>query len=207
MQGGGTATFNLTPDIKSVSTAGVDYNNETIRGTFAFGKQLLAGSGSLAGATAQFAVNETNTGNITLGAYGTEQLSWRDRVFVTGGLRGDKNSAFGLNFKEIYYPSASVSWVLGEEPWFPKTDMFSSLRMRAAYGESGRQPGFRNAITFDNAIAVIAPTGELAAFTPGGVRQPEPPARAVQGIRDRLRRWLAERARVAVVHVLSQAHG
>lgn len=169
MQGGGTATFNLTPDIKSVSTAGVDYNNETIRGTFAFGKQLLAGSGSLAGATAQFAVNETNTGNITLGAFGTEQLSWRDRVFVTGGLRGDKNSAFGLNFKEIYYPSASVSWVLGEEPWFPKTDLFSSLRVRAAYGESGRQPGFRNAITFNNAIAVISPNGEEAAFTPGGV--------------------------------------
>jgi TonB-linked SusC/RagA family outer membrane protein len=169
MQGGGTATFNLTPDIKSVSTAGVDYNNQTIRGTFAFGKQLLAGSGSLAGATAQFAVGETNTGNITLGAYGTEQLSWKDRVFVTGGLRGDKNSAFGLNFKEIYYPSASVSWVLGEEPWFPKTDLFSSLRVRAAYGESGRQPGFRNAITFNNAIAVISPNGEEAAFAPGGV--------------------------------------
>jgi TonB-linked SusC/RagA family outer membrane protein len=169
MQGGGTATFNLTPDIKSVSTAGVDYNNQTIRGTFAFGKQLLAGSGSLAGATAQFAVNETNTGNITLGAFGTEQLSWKDRVFVTGGLRGDKNSAFGLNFKEIYYPSASVSWVLGEEPWFPKTDMFSSLRVRAAYGESGRQPGFRNAITFNGAASVITPEGEEVGFTPGGV--------------------------------------
>lgn len=169
MQGGGTATFNLTPDIKSVTSAGVDYNNQTIRGTLAFGKQLLAGSGSLSGATAQFAVNEANTGNITLGAYGTEQLSWRDRVFVTGGLRGDKNSAFGLNFKEIYYPSASVSWVLGEEPWFPKTDLFSSLRLRAAYGESGRQPGFRDAITFNNAIAVLSPLGEEAAFTPGGV--------------------------------------
>lgn len=169
MQGGGTATFNLTPDIKSVSTAGVDYNNQTIRGTLAFGKQLLAGSGSLSGATAQFAVSEANTGDITLGAYGTEQLSWRDRVFVTGGLRGDKNSAFGLNFKEIYYPSASASWVLGEEPWFPKTDLFSSLRLRAAYGESGRQPDFRDAITFNNAIAVISPIGEEAAFTPGGV--------------------------------------
>jgi TonB-linked SusC/RagA family outer membrane protein len=169
MQGGGTATFNLPPDVKSVTTAGVDYNNQTIRGTLAFGKQLLAGSGSLAGATAQFAVNEANTGDITLGAYGTEQLSWKDRLFVTGGLRGDKNSAFGLNFKEIYYPSASVSWVLGEEPWFPKTDLFSSLRLRAAYGESGRQPDFRDAITFNNAIAVISPLGEEAAFTPGGV--------------------------------------
>jgi TonB-dependent starch-binding outer membrane protein SusC len=169
MQGGGTATFNLTSDVKSVSTVGVDYNNETIRGTTAFGKQLLAGTGSLGGTTAQFAVGEVNTGDITLGAYGSEQLSWRDRVFVTGGLRGDKNSAFGLNFKEIYYPSASVSWVLGEEPWFPKTTMFSSLRARAAYGESGRQPGFRDAITFFTPVSVIAPNGEEAAFIPGGV--------------------------------------
>src|SRR6185437_11233866 len=110
MQGGGTATFNFTPNLKSATSVGVDYNNETIRGTFAFGKQLLAGSGSLAGTTAQFAVGEANTGDITLGAYGTEELSWRDRVFLTGGLRGDKNSAFGLNFKEIYYPSVSLSW-------------------------------------------------------------------------------------------------
>lgn len=169
MQGGGTATFNLTPDIKSVTTAGVDYNNETIKGTTAFGKQLLAGTGSLSGTTAQFAVGEVNTGDITLGAFGTEQVSWRDRVFVTGGLRGDKNSAFGLNFKEIYYPSASLSWVVGEEPWFPKTNMFSSLRVRAAYGESGRQPGFRDAITFFNPVSIISPNGEEAAFVPGGV--------------------------------------
>ncbi len=172
MQGGGTATFNLTPDVKSVSTAGVAYDNTTIRGTTAFGKLLLVGSGSLGGATTQFAVGEANTGDITLGAYGTEQLSWRDRVFLTGGLRGDKNSAFGLNFKEVYYPSASVSWVIGEEPWFPKTDLFSSLRLRAAYGESGRQPGFRDAISFFSAVAVNTNNGEEAGFTPGGVGQP-----------------------------------
>ncbi|HKV99798.1 MAG TPA: SusC/RagA family TonB-linked outer membrane protein [Vicinamibacterales bacterium] len=169
MQGGATATFNLTPDIKSVSTGGVDYNNETIRGTIAFGKQLLAGTGSLNAATAQFAVGEVNTGDITLGAYGSEQLSWKDRVFVTGGLRGDENSAFGLNNTKIYYPSGSLSWVIGEEPWFPKTDAFSSLRVRVAYGESGRQPGFRDAITFFNPVAVISQRGEEAAFTPGGV--------------------------------------
>ena len=169
MQGSGTATFNLTSDLKSTTTAGVDYNNETIKGTFAFGKQLLAGTGSLAGTTAQFAVGETNTGDITLGGFGSEQLAWRDKVFLTAGLRGDKNSAFGLDFKEVYYPSVSLSWVLGEEPWFPKSDMFSSLRIRAAYGESGRQPGFRDAVTFFNPISVIAPSGEEASFTPGGV--------------------------------------
>lgn len=172
LQGSGTATFNLTSDLKSTSTAGVDYNNTLVKGTFAFGKLLLGGTGSLAGATTQFAVGENNTTDITLGAFGTEQLAWRDRVFLTAGLRGDKNNAFGLNFKEIYYPSASLSWVLGDEPWFPKTNMFSSLRLRGAYGESGRQPGFRDAIPFFNAVPVLSSNGEEAAFVPGGVGDP-----------------------------------
>lgn len=169
MQGSAVGTFNLMSDLKSTTTVGVQYNNQTIRGTFAFGKQLLAGTGSLSGTTAQFAVGESNTGNITLGVYGNEVLAWRDKVFLTGGLRGDKNSAFGLNFKEVYYPSTSLSWVLGEEPWFPKTNAFSSLRLRAAYGESGRQPDFRDAITFYTPVSIIGPSGEEAAFTPGGV--------------------------------------
>jgi len=163
------AAFNLTSSIRSTTSAGVDYNNETVRGTFAFGKQLLAGTGSLSGTTAQFAVSENNTGNITLGAFGQEQLSWRDRVFLSGALRADKNSAFGVGFKQIYYPSGSLSWVIGEEPWFPKTDALSSLRLRAAYGESGQRPNFRDAITFFTPVSVITNQGEQAAATVGGV--------------------------------------
>lgn len=163
------AAFNLTPTIRSTTTAGVDYNNETVRGTFAFGKQLLAGTGSLSGTTAQFAVGENNTGNITLGAFGQEQLSWRDKVFLSGALRADKNSAFGVGIKQIYYPSGSLSWVIGEEPWFPKTNTLSSLRLRAAYGESGQRPAFRDAITFFTPVSVITQQGEQAAATVGGV--------------------------------------
>lgn len=169
MQGGATATFDLTSDIKSTTSAGVQYVNETVRGTEAFGKTLLPGTGSLAGASAQFAAGEQNTENITLGAYGQEQLAWRDRVFLNLAMRGDKNSAFGLNFKEVYYPSASLSYVIGEEPWFPKSHAFSSLRLRAAYGESGNHPNFRDAVTYYTPTAVRTVSGETPAFTVGGV--------------------------------------
>lgn len=173
MQGSATATFNLTPTLLSTTTVSGQYNNETIRGVTAFGEQLLVGTSSLAGTTAQFAVGEVNTENVTLGAYVSEELGWRDKVFLSGGLRGDKNSAFGQNFKQIYYPSASLSWVIGEEPWFPQSNAFSSLRLRAAYGESGEQPAFRDAITFFNAVSVSRPSGEQAAFEIGGFGNPD----------------------------------
>lgn len=169
---GGTATFDFTPTIKSTTTVGAGYNNETVRGTLAFGQLLLAGTGSLNGTNALFSVGETNTENITLGAYAQEQLGWRDRVFLNGALRADKNSAFGQNFKEIYYPSASLSYVIGEEPWFPRTSYFSSLRLRAAYGESGQRPGFRDAITYYTPVAVATGLGDAAGFTVGGVGNP-----------------------------------
>jgi len=172
MNGGATATFDLTPDLKSTTSAGVQYNNETVRGTFAFGQLLLGGTGSLAGTNSLFSVNETNTANITLGAYAQEQLGWRDRVFLNAAVRGDKNSAFGQDFKEIYYPSASVSWVIGEEPFFPKTNWMSSLRLRAAWGQSGEQPGFRDAITYYSPVAVATAAGDAAGFTVGGVGNP-----------------------------------
>ncbi|CAG0932470.1 partial TonB-dependent receptor P3, partial [Planctomycetaceae bacterium] len=88
------------------------------------------------------------------GGYVQQQLAWRDKVFLSGALRGDDNSAFGQDFSFIYYPSASLSWVIGEESFFPQNDWLSSLRLRAAYGQSGQRPGFRNAITFYTAVAV-----------------------------------------------------
>jgi TonB-linked SusC/RagA family outer membrane protein len=172
MNGGGTATFNLLSDVRSTTSLGVQYNNETVRGTFAFGQLLLDGTGSLNGTNSLFSVGETNTENVTLGAYVQEQLAWRDRVFVNAALRADKNSAFGQNFKEIYYPSAGLSYVIGEEPWFPKSQYFSSLRLRLAYGETGQRPAFRDAIKFFNPVSVATDAGEEAGFEVGGVGNP-----------------------------------
>ena len=169
-----TGTFNPRPTLRSATSAGVQYNDEITRATFAFGQSLLAGTGSLNGATALFAVGETNVENKTLGAYLQEQIAWRERVFVTGALRGDKNSAFGQDFRSIVYPAASVSWVIGEEGFFPKQDILSSLRLRTAYGQSGQRPNFRNAVRFLTPTAVSLRQGSSASenvpgFFVGGI--------------------------------------
>jgi TonB-linked SusC/RagA family outer membrane protein len=167
-QGNLTATWAPTATITTTTTAGTQFNKALVRGTQAFGAKLLGGTSSLAGTTARFAVNEVNTDNKTLGYFGSEEVGWRDRVFVNAALRNDKNSAFGKDFGSITYPSIGASWVVSEESFFPKTDIVSSLRLRAATGRSGRQPNFRDAITFFNATTVTVNSTDVPGIAIGG---------------------------------------
>jgi hypothetical protein len=172
-----TGTFNPRSDLRSQTSTGVQWNDEITRATFAFGQNIVPGSGSLNGTTALFAVGETNVEVKTLGTYLQEQLAWRDRLFLTGALRADKNSAFGQNFKSVVYPAASLSWVIGEEGFFPKQDYLSSLRLRSAFGESGQRPNFRDAVRYLTPAAVgirqgSAETVNVPGFFVGGIGNP-----------------------------------
>ena len=171
--GGVTATFALTPELQSSTSAGAQYDQQTLTSTEAFGLGLLAGTGSLQGTTSQFAVDEDFFDIITVGAYVQQQFAWRDRLFLTGSVRGDDNSAFGQDFGFIYYPSVSLSWVVGEEPFFPQSQWLSTLRLRAAYGESGQRPGFRQADNFFTPTTMRLNNADVPAITVGGTGNAE----------------------------------
>ena len=168
-----TGTFAITPRLSSSTSVGVQWARAYVHGTEAFGQNLLAGTESLNGATELFAVDETTQDAITLGGYVQEQLSWRDRLIATASVRADKNSAFGVNFGWVSYPALSLSWVVGEEPFFPRTELVSSLRLRTAYGKAGRQPNFRDAITFYNPVAVAANAADVPGVSVGGTGNPD----------------------------------
>ena len=167
-----SAAFTPFTGIKSTTKVSGLFNKELIRGTTAFGAKLVAGTTSLSGTTARFAVGETNTDNKTVSSLVREDLAFRDRIFLSGAIRNDKNSAFGQNFGSINYPSATLSWVVNEEPFFPKTNFFNSLRLRAASGKSGQKPNFRDAITFFNAQTVTVSGTDAAGIVVGGTGNP-----------------------------------
>ena len=88
-------------------------------------------------------------------------------MFITGGVRLDNNSAFGSQFRNVYYPKVSGAWVLSEEPFFHLPTV-SSLKLRAAYGQSGQAPlPYSSNATFG---AVAGPFG--AAVTPSNIGNP-----------------------------------
>src|SRR5690606_27449294 len=76
----------------------------------------------------------------TFGVYLQEQISWENRIFLTGAVRGDDNSAFGAEYDFVLYPKVSASWVISDESFMQNVGLFNSLRLRAAWGRAGQQP-------------------------------------------------------------------
>ena len=165
------AQENISQSIHGTSTAGTQYSNNVLRGTTASGFGLISGTSSLGGATNQFAATQLgNSQVVDVGYYLQQQFGWRDKVFLTAALRLDDNSSFGQAYVPSFYPSVSGSWVIGEEPWFPRGTVISSLRLRGAYGVSGQHPGFQQASTIFNTVTAFQPgVGELPAVTLGGI--------------------------------------
>jgi TonB-linked SusC/RagA family outer membrane protein len=141
-----TATLDLSPTLRSSASAGLQFYHAVIDTTFADGQFFPAPGLSAIDATTG---PRTNAGGLeetkSIGAYGQEQLAWRDRLFVTAGLRSDNQSTFGKNFTSVYYPKASVSWVMSDEAFW-HYPFINQLRLRAAYGESGRAPPYNAAV-------------------------------------------------------------
>lgn len=171
----GSLTANRQLGVISTSTVlGGQYVNEQSHWTYASGTNLIPGTGSLAAASANKTVNESNQTVLTVGSYAREQLGYKDRLFLTASIRADENSAFGKDFKFAYYPALSASWVISEEPFmrdlgWVSSGLLSQLRLRAAYGQSGQRPGFRQADTYLSGAAVTqAGQSELPAVVIGG---------------------------------------
>lgn len=77
----------------------------------------------------------------SLGLFVQEQLGFRDRLFLQAGLRADRNSAFGSDVGTFYLPKFGASWVVSQEPFWRNLLMtVPTLRLRAAYGTTGRSP-------------------------------------------------------------------
>src|SRR3989440_663317 len=146
------AASRFSPEITSKTSLGVQYFKDAINQTQASGRKLVAGTASLSGLVVP-TVGENIDQFVTIGGYVEEQVGFHDRLFLTAALRGDDNSAFGSAFNFITYPKISGSWVISEEPFFPRLSWLSSLRLRAAWGKSGRQPGPTDAKQFFNPVA------------------------------------------------------
>ncbi len=156
-----TASFDLTESITSRSTLGVQYFENQFKGTTAWGIDIVNGGSSI-GLAAETFSNEFHVFDKTAGLFIDQQFGLNDRLFVTGAIRADDNSAFGQDFDLIYYPKAGLSWIASEEEFFPEIPMVDQLRFRGAWGRSGLQPGSDDAIRTLSANAITTPADETS---------------------------------------------
>ncbi len=137
----GTARAQLTSALTASTSIGGQFYRTDLN-TSSLGGWGFPGPGieTVSGTANKEDPTQTKILNTTIGAYVEEQIGLRDRLFLTGGLRVDNNSAFGDDFKWVTYPKVALSWVVNEEPFWKFGNVVNTLKLRAAYGQSGRQP-------------------------------------------------------------------
>jgi outer membrane receptor protein involved in Fe transport len=135
------STWQYRPWANFKTTLGTEYINNENDGSTSRGATLPPGATTVGSGAVLTASDVQPTATKTLGVYVQEQASLRDRIFVTGAVRTDQNSAFGAQFQRVFYPKLSLSWILSDEPFFPQYHWMNSFRLRSAYGASGVQPG------------------------------------------------------------------
>ncbi|HHC81057.1 MAG TPA: SusC/RagA family TonB-linked outer membrane protein, partial [Flavobacteriia bacterium] len=69
--------------------------------------------------------------------FGRVNLSAYDKYLFTGTIRADGSSKFGENNKWGYFPAFAFAWKISEEDFAP--DIFTSLKLRAGWGQTGNQ--------------------------------------------------------------------
>lgn len=99
------------------------------------------------------------------GWVGQAQLGHLDRRFLQVGLRVDEFSVFGTNVEPAVLPKVGGSWVISDEAFYGDLNRYvNSLRLRAAWGSTGRAPGAGAALTtFSSAPSIVGSVVESGA--------------------------------------------
>jgi TonB-linked SusC/RagA family outer membrane protein len=134
-----TARVNLSSKVSSTSSVGGQYYQRRVDSVGITGLQFPAPGVRTGSSTATTTGVQDFVTNKTIGLFAQQQFGLKDRVFLTGAVRIDNNSAFGDNFDLATYPKVSGTWVVSEEPFW-RLGFVNTLKLRAAYGASGQQP-------------------------------------------------------------------
>src|SRR5690606_25495395 len=100
---------------------------------------------------------------VNAGFFGQTIFNLLDRYFLTVGVRVDGNSAFGEDLGLQTYPKVSGSYIISDESFWNQS--LGVLKLRAAWGQSGRAPGTFDAVRTWNAEGY----GGDPAYTPGNL--------------------------------------
>ena len=141
----GNYVQNFSDDLRVTFSAGAQYQDIQTSLT-RVGSRRLAGPGvPTASSGAEISGFDERAQVITGGLFGQTLIGYKDRYFLTAGLRMDGYSAFGENLGLEPYPKVSMSYVVSDEDWW-SSSILGSMKLRAAYGWAGRAPGAFDAV-------------------------------------------------------------
>ncbi|MGH7468402.1 MAG: SusC/RagA family TonB-linked outer membrane protein [Longimicrobiales bacterium] len=165
--------------------------HDLLRADLSFGSQILTRKTDLTNATGTGLINndvrsvnaaaqltgggQSSSQDRQVGFFGQLQLTWRDRVYLQLGGRVDQSSSFGADSEPFYSPKVGVSYVISDESFFRSLvpeNAISTLRMRAAYGVTGRSPTSGARSTYSPTTNQISPTAVGIGVSPNATGNP-----------------------------------
>lgn len=166
---GATATHMLTSRIESKTSAGVQWIRDRLDGTLNTANVFPPGITRI-DAGAIKTSGEQTVESRTLGQYVEQQFGLDQRLYITGAIRYDQNSAFGKKNRSALYPKISGSWVVLERGHRGQyIGWLDELRLRSAFGVSGQQPGPNDALRYLSPITTSVLGGDQPAVTLAGL--------------------------------------
>ncbi len=131
---------NLSVGLQVISTRNTNLN--------VTGLGLVTNSNNSVGSAATTSGGGGFTEQRQFGYLGQLQIGNNNRRFIQLGVRVDKNSSFGTSAPSFVLPKIGGSWAISEERFFePFARFVNTLRLRAAYGTTGRSPNPGDALT------------------------------------------------------------
>jgi TonB-linked SusC/RagA family outer membrane protein len=124
---------------------------------------LTLGYNSLQQGTNQFTTSNAWQESLT-GQMARLNYKFSDRYLLTATVRRDGFSGFAANEKYGIFPSASVGWIITDEPFF-KYSAINFLKVRAGYGTNGNLTGrYTSLATVSPSAAYVFGDGGTTVF-------------------------------------------
>lgn len=121
-----------------------------------------------------FEIGSVQFGYQLLSYIGRLNYSWKNKYLLTGTLRIDGSSRFGEDNKFGSFPSVAAAWKIGQEPFIADMGLFSTLKLRASWGQTGNQSigNYNSLVTFDGGPPVALDDQQVTTLDPS--RMPNP---------------------------------
>ncbi len=164
---GGTWRTDFGGTLSSAFSWGGQLFQEEVRRVTGVGQDFAGPGKKVLNSGARRQVEEERIETVEGGGFLQEQFGINDRLFITAGLRVDGNSRFGEDFGAQFYPKLSASYLVSDHDFWPA--WWGSMKLRGAWGSSGRAPGAFDALRTFN--SVVGDEGQPG-VTPGNVGSP-----------------------------------
>jgi TonB-linked SusC/RagA family outer membrane protein len=160
-----TADFRVNDRISGTFSAGQNINETYFRQISVSAQRFIAPTPfKLANTVDRSPPGDAEARRRLEGYFGQVELDIGENLFLTGRLRNDGSSAFGLDTQRAWYPGGSLAWTFSRALGI-EGDFLSYAKFRMAYGESGQQPALY-------LLQDIFTNAAMADFNPGSTLVP-----------------------------------